>query len=139
MATLFTRIIDQELPAAFVWEDHRCVAFMAKDALHPGHLLVVPRQEVDHWSDAGDDLLAHLMSVARTLARAQRVAFPSERVALLVVGLEVPHLHLHVAPIDGMGDVDFARARRDVPMDELLANAETIKAALPPAFGAPPV
>lgn len=131
MPTLFTRIIDRELPAAFVWEDDRCVAFMAKDACHPGHLLVVPREEVDHWLDADDDLMAHLLQTARTIASALQAAFPSERVALLVIGLEVPHLHLHLIPIDGMGDVDFARARRDVAMVELEANAEAIKGRLP--------
>ena len=131
MPTLFTRIIARELPAAFVWEDDRCVAFMAKDACHPGHLLVVPREEVDHWLDAGDDLMAHLLRTCRTIASAQQAAFPSERVALLVLGLEVPHLHLHLIPIDGMGDVDFARARRDVPLEELEANAEAIRGRLP--------
>lgn len=130
MPTLFTRIIDRELPAAFVWEDDRCVAFMAKDACHAGHLLVVPREEVDHWLDADDELMAHLLRTARTIASAQQAAFPSERVALLVVGLEVPHLHLHLIPINGMGDVDFGRARSDVPMVELEAAAEAIKGRL---------
>jgi len=97
----------------------------------PGHLLVVPREEVDHWLDADDDLLAHLLRTSRTIATAQQAAFPTERVALLVVGLEVPHLHLHLVPVDGMGDVDFARARRDVPLEELEANAEAIKGRLP--------
>ena len=131
MPTLFTRIIDRELPAAFVWEDDRCVAFMAKDAARAGHVLVVPREEVDHWPDADVDLLTHLLRTCRTIASAQQAAFPSERVALLVLGLEVPHLHLHLIPIDGMGDVDFARARRDVPLDELEANAEAIRGRLP--------
>lgn len=131
MPTLFSRIIAHELPAAMVWEDDRCVAFMARDALRPGHLLVVPREEVDHWLDAEDGLMDHLVGVARTLGRAQQQAFASEKVALFLVGLEVPHLHLHVTPVDEVGDVDFARATRDVPLDELQANAEAIKAHLP--------
>lgn len=130
MPTLFSRIIARELPAAFVWEDDRCVAFMAKDALKPGHLLVVPRDEIDHWLDADPGLMDHLIGVARTLGRAQQAAFPSEKVALFLVGLEVPHLHLHVTPVDAMGDVSFAGATRDVPMAELQANAEAIKAHL---------
>ena len=130
MPTLFTRIIDRELPAAFVLEDDRCVAFMAKDACRPGHLLVVPRAEVDHWLDADDDLMAHLVRTARAIGRAQQRAFPSEKVALVVVGLEVPHLHLHLIPIDGIGDVDFTSVRRDVPMEELEAAAAAIRAQL---------
>lgn len=130
MPTLFTRIIDKQLPAAFVWEDDRCVAFMAKDACHPGHLLVVPRQEVDHWLDAPRDLMAHLLDVSRTVGQAQQRAFPSVKVALMTIGLEVPHLHLHLIPINEMGDVSFANARRDVPLEELQAAAERIKAEL---------
>ena len=130
MPTLFTRIIDRELPAAFVWEDDRCVAFMAKDASRPGHLLVVPRDEVDHWLDADDDLMAHLLRTSRAIGRAQQRAFPSEKVAVVVVGLEVPHLHLHLIPIDGIGDVDFTSVRRDVPMEELEAAAAAIRAEL---------
>lgn len=131
MPTLFSRIIARELPAAFVWEDDRCVAFMAKDALRPGHLLVVPREEVDHWLDADPDLMDHLVGVARTLGRAQQQAFPSEKVALFLVGLEVPHLHLHVTPVDAVGEVDFARATRDVALAELEASADAIRAHLP--------
>ncbi len=131
MPTVFSRIMARELPGAFVWEDDRCVAFMARDSLHPGHLLVVPRQEVDHWLDADDDLMAHLVGVARTLGTALQRAFPSEKVALLLVGLEVPHLHLHVTPIDGVGDVDFASATPGVPIEQLQANADAITARLP--------
>lgn len=131
MPTVFSRIIARQLPAAIVWEDDRCVAFMAKDALHPGHLLVVPRDEVDHWLDAEPGLMDHLVGVARMLGKAQQQAFPSEKVALFLVGLEVPHLHLHVTPVDEVGDVDFARATRDVPLDELQASADAIQAHLP--------
>lgn len=130
MPTLFSRIIARELPAAFVWEDDRCVAFMAKDALRPGHLLVVPRDEVGHWLDAEEGLMDHLVAVARTLGKALQRAYPSEKVALLLVGLEVPHVHLHVTPIDAVGDVDFSRATRDVPLEVLEENADAIKAHL---------
>ncbi len=131
MPTVFSRIMARELPGAFVWEDDRCVAFMARDSLHPGHLLVVPREEVDHWLDADDDLMAHLVGVARTLGRALQRAFPSEKVALLLVGLEVSHLHLHVTPIDGVGDVYFASVTPGVPIEQLQASADAITAELP--------
>lgn len=130
MATVFTRIIEGEFPAAFVWQDESCAAFMAKDALRPGHVLVVPREEVDYWADASDEVLDHLRGVARKLAAAITRAYGCARVAVLIVGLEVPHLHIHLVPVDSVHDVDFSRVRPDVPMDELLQNADTIKAAL---------
>ncbi len=108
MATLFTRIIQGELPARFVWKDRSCVAFLSIRPLRPGHTLVVPREEVDHWLDADPALLAHLTSVAQTIGEAQMQVFRPARVGLLIAGLEVPHLHLHVVPIRDMHDLDFA-------------------------------
>ena len=130
MPSIFTRIIDGELPGRFVWRDDRCVAFLTINPLAPGHTLVVPREEVDHWLDADDDLMAHLLRTSRAVGTALQQAFPSEKVAMVLVCLEVPHLHLHLIPIDGIGDVDFTKARRDVPMEELQAAASAIRAAL---------
>ena len=98
MPTLFSRIIDGEIPGTFVWEDDRCVAFLSINPLTPGHTLVVPRDEVDHWIDLPDDLARHLMSVARTIGRAQQQAFVSERVAVIIAGYEIPHTHLQSSP-----------------------------------------
>ncbi len=108
MATLFTRIIRGELPARFVWKDGSCVAFLSIRPLRPGHTLVVPREEVDHWLDADPALLAHLSSVGQTIGQAQMQVFKPARVGLLIAGLEIPHLHLHVVPIRDMHDLDFA-------------------------------
>jgi histidine triad (HIT) family protein len=108
VASIFTRIIDGELPARFVWKDEQCVAFLSIRPLRPGHTLVVPRLEVDHWLDADPDLVATLVQTAQTIGRAQMAAFKPERVGLVVAGLEVPHLHIHVVPIRGMEDLDFA-------------------------------
>ncbi|MGH9119977.1 MAG: HIT family protein [Acidimicrobiales bacterium] len=113
MATLFTRIIDGELPGRFVWRDERCVAFLTVNPLKPGHTLVVPIEEVDHWLDCPPDLMAHLVEVARILGRALQRAYDPEKVALLVAGLEVHHLHLHVSPIWTVLDTDFAGAEVD--------------------------
>jgi len=110
MATVFTRIIEGDLPGRFVWRDDQCVAFLSINPLRDGHLLVVPRTEIDHWTDAPPEVLAHLTEVARVLGEALRDTYQATRVGMLIAGIEVPHLHIHVVPIDGMGDLDFANA-----------------------------
>jgi histidine triad (HIT) family protein len=105
--TIFTRIIEGELPARFVWKDERCVAFLSNRPLRPGHTLVVPRLEIDHWLDAAPDLLSSLSVVAQMIGKAQMAAFSPARIGVLVAGLEVPHLHIHVVPIRGVNDLDF--------------------------------
>jgi histidine triad (HIT) family protein len=107
VASIFTRIIDGELPADFVWKDEQCVAFLSNRPLRPGHALVVPRKEIDHWLDLEPDLLVHLISTAQTIGRAQMAAFKPTRIGLILVGLEVPHVHFHVVPIRGPHDLDF--------------------------------
>ena len=130
MASVFTRIIAGELPAHFVWQDDSCVAFLSIEPLRPGHTLVVPRAEVDHWIDLDNDTAAALMRVARTIARAQQEIYRPTKVGLMIAGLEVPHAHVHVSPIDGMHDLDFANAG-PFPGDEALAaEAARIRAAL---------
>jgi histidine triad (HIT) family protein len=130
MATLFTRIIDGELPGTFVWRDERCVAFLSINPLQPGHTLVVPVEEIDHWIDAPPDLMAHLTGVAQQIATAQQAAFSPTRIGLMIAGLEVPHLHLHVVPIRGVHDLDFSNAGSATP-EELEQAAEAIRARLP--------
>jgi histidine triad (HIT) family protein len=107
MPTIFTRIIDGELPARFVWRDDRCVAFLANRPLRPGHTLVVPRKEIDHWIDLEPSLLGHLMETAQAIGRAQMAGFKPERIGVMLAGLEVPHCHIHVVPIRGLHDLDF--------------------------------
>lgn len=130
MATLFTRIIEGELPGRFVWRDDRCVAFLSIAPLQPGHALVVPREEVDHWIDLDPDLNAHLLRVAQHIGRAQQRAFTPVRIGLMVAGLEVPHMHVHVVPIRGVHDLDFANADADARPDDLDAAADRLRAAL---------
>ena len=107
MASVFTRIINGELPARFVWQDEDCVAFLSNRPLRPGHTLVVSRVEVDHWLDVDPQLLSHLTRVAQRVGRAQMAAFKPARIGVMIAGLEVPHLHIHVVPIRGMHDLDF--------------------------------
>jgi len=130
MPTLFTRIIEGELPGRFVWRDERCVAFLTIAPIRPGHLLVVPRQEVDHWLDLQPDLVAHLSGVGHTLGKALRHGFPSAKVGLMIAGLEVPHVHLHVLPIDRLEDMDFANQDQNARAEDLDAAAETVRASL---------
>lgn len=130
MPTIFTRIIDGELPGRFVWKDPECVAFLSINPLQPGHTLVVPRAEVDHWIDLPAEQLAHLTHVAQTIATAQMSAFQPAKVGLTLVGLEVPHVHFHVVPIRGIRDMDFAKADMSPRAEDLEDAAGKIRAAL---------
>jgi histidine triad (HIT) family protein len=107
VATIFSRIIAGELPARFVWRDERCVAFLSNRPLRPGHALVVPHEEVDHWIDLDTGLLTHLATVAQSIGKAQMAGFKPTRIGLMLAGLEVPHVHFHVVPIRGVHDLDF--------------------------------
>jgi histidine triad (HIT) family protein len=130
MPTIFTRIIEGEIPGTFVWRDPQCVAFMSINPLRGGHVLVVPVEEVDHWLDCPADLRDHLMEVSQTIGRALDRVYQPAKVGLMIAGLEVPHLHLHVVPIDGVRDLDFANAAASVEREYLEGEAESIRAAL---------
>ncbi len=96
MGTVFTRIIEGEVPARFVWRDRSCVAFLNITPLAPGHTLVVPKEEADHWIDLGPGLVAHLMSVSQAIGKAVQKSFEPEKVGLAIGGLEIPQTHVHV-------------------------------------------
>ena len=130
MPTLFTRIIDGEIPGRFVHADDHAVVVLTIAPITAGHALVVPRAEVDQLTDAPDDLLAHLVRVAKVVGLAQQAAWDAPRAALIVAGFEVPHLHLHVLPAWGEAELSFERARHDVPPAELDAAAERLRDAL---------
>ena len=100
MPTTFTRIIEGELPAYFVWEDELCVGFLAKPPFRPGHTLLVAREEVDQWLDLDPELASHLMSVAQQIGKALRTGFRAARVAVFIAGIEIPHAHLHLIPVE---------------------------------------
>ncbi|MCI0679159.1 MAG: HIT family protein [Actinobacteria bacterium] len=130
MSSIFTRIIERELPGTFLWRDDHCVAFLSINPLQPGHTLVVPREEIDHWIDCPATLRDHLFAVAQTIAKGIAVAFPSQKVGLMIAGLEVPHLHLHVVPINTVRDLDFANAATSLEPAALEVVAGTIREAL---------
>ena len=130
MPTVFTRIIDGEIPGTFVWRDPDVVAFLSINPVQPGHTLVVPRAEIDHWIDLEPPLVQHITLVAQTVGRALDRVYAPLKVGLLIAGLEVPHVHLHVIPIaHGEADLHLDRATQASP-DQLAAEAERIRAAL---------
>jgi histidine triad (HIT) family protein len=130
VSTLFSRIIQGEIPGRFVWRDERCVAFLTIAPLRSGHTLVVPRIEVDEWTNVDDDLLIHLVVVAKHIGAAQKAAFDAPRAGLIIAGFEVPHLHVHVFPAWSVGDFDFGNADPDPDPAELDAAADTLRQAL---------
>lgn len=130
MPSLFTKIIRGELPGRFVWRDAQAVAFLTIAPLQPGHTLVVPIEEIDHWLDVPPDLMQHLTSVAQKVGQAVQSSFRPTKVGLMVAGLEVPHVHLHVVPIKSLGDLDFAKADGSPAPEALDAAAEKLRAAL---------
>lgn len=130
MPSVFTRIIRGELPGRFVWRDERAVALLTIAPLKPGHTLVVPIEEVDHWVDLDPALLAHLTEVSRKIGVAVQRAFRPARVGLMIAGLEVPHVHLHVVPIWTVHDLDFANADAGASPKALDDAAAKLRAAL---------
>ncbi|MCL1840201.1 MAG: HIT family protein [Propionibacteriaceae bacterium] len=129
MSTLFTKIIEGELPGNFVWKDDQCVVFASIDPITPGHMLVVPRLEVAKFTDAPDDLLGHLMVVAKAVGRAGELAYDAPRAVMIIAGFDVDHLHLHVLPAWGQDQMTFARAQRATP-EQLADSCAKIRAAL---------
>ena len=130
MPTIFTRIIDGELPGQFVWSDDESVAFLSINPVSPGHTLVVPRAEIDPWLDLDPELAAHLMVLSRKIGLAQMRAFDAPRVGLVIAGLEVPHCHLHVMPMRSESDLHLANGASNVDPEELAANAEKLRIAI---------
>jgi diadenosine tetraphosphate (Ap4A) HIT family hydrolase len=130
MATIFSRIMGGELPGRFVWSDPQCTAFLTINPITPGHTLVVPRAEIDHWIDLPVDLAAHLVRVAHAIGKAIETAYATPRVALVVAGFEVPHAHLHVIGARSMRDLDFRNAERSPQPAALDAAATKLREAL---------
>ncbi len=130
MPSLFTKIIEGEIPGTFVWRDELCVAFMTIAPLRPGHTLVVPIEEIDHWIDIPGNLRDHLFAVSGRVAIAIQDAFQPTRVGLMIAGLEVPHAHIHLVPIDGVHDLDFANADDSASREDIEAAAARIRDAL---------
>ncbi|MGE2834335.1 HIT family protein [Mycobacterium sp. SMC-4] len=130
MATVFTKIINRELPGRFVYEDDDIVAFLTIQPMTQGHTLVVPREEIDNWQDIEPAKFARVMEVSQLIGKAVCKAFDTERSGVIIAGLEVPHLHVHVFPARNLSDFGFANVDQN-PSPESLDEAQArIKAAL---------
>jgi histidine triad (HIT) family protein len=130
MTTIFTRIIRGEIPGTFVYTDEACVAFMSINPMADGHVLVIPRDEVDHWVDLSPYMASHLFEVSHRISKALQKAFPCERVGLIIAGYEVNHCHIHLIPTNNMGQLSFANAAASVERETLEQHAERIISAL---------
>ena len=128
--TLFTRIIQGQIPGTFVYRDDLCVAFMTISPITAGHVLVVPIDEVDEWTDLSSELSSHLFKVAAQIGEAQKMAFKCERIALIIAGFEVPHCHLHLIPSNSMADLNFENAVTSSNRDDLEQSSTLIIAEL---------
>jgi diadenosine tetraphosphate (Ap4A) HIT family hydrolase len=130
MATVFTKIINGEIPGRFVYEDDEIVAFLTIAPMTQGHTLVVPRAEIDQWQDVEPAVFGRVMEVAQLIGKAVCKAFDVERAGVIIAGLEVPHLHVHVFPARNLSDFGFANVDQN-PSPESLDEAQAkIKAAL---------
>jgi diadenosine tetraphosphate (Ap4A) HIT family hydrolase len=130
MPSIFSRVIDGELPGVFVWRDPECVGFLSINPMHTGHTLVVPRVEVDHWVDLEPTLAGHLFQVAQMIGRAQQATLSPRRIGMMIAGDEVPHVHLHVVPFDSVRELSFANADPNPPPGSLEGAAKKIREGL---------
>jgi histidine triad (HIT) family protein len=126
MATIFTRIINGEIPCYKVAEDENYFAFLDINPLRAGHTLVVPRKETDYVFDLDDRQLTGLILFSKKMAAAIKTAFPCNRIGVAVLGLDVPHAHIHLVPLDTMEDINFKKPKLKFTPDEFREIAEKI-------------
>jgi len=130
MASIFTKIINREIPGYIVAEDERFIAFLDVMPLVEGHTLIVPKKEIDYIFDLDDTLLSDMMIFAKTVSIAIKKAVPCKRIGVAVIGLEVPHTHVHLVPMNTMGDINFTKSKLSVAPERMKALAEKIKSEL---------
>lgn len=130
MPSVFSMIINGDLPGRFVYEDDDVVAFLTIEPMTPGHTLVVPRAEVDNWQTVEPALFHKVMDVSQLIGKAVCAAFGAQRAGVIIAGLEVPHLHVHVFPARNLSDFGFANVDRNPSAESLDEAQAKIKAAL---------
>jgi histidine triad (HIT) family protein len=126
MSSIFSKIINGEIPCFKVAENECFLAFLDINPLQKGHVLVIPKVEVDYLFDLEDDVLADLMIFSKNVAKKIKKVFPCEKVGLTVIGLEVPHAHVHLVPMNKMNDMNFSNQKLDLSSEELKSIAESI-------------
>ena len=129
MASIFTKIVNGEIPCHKVHESEEFLAFLDIMPLRKGHVLVIPKKEVDYIFELEDDILSRMMLFAKEVAGKIKEVFPCERIGVSVIGLEVPHAHIHLIPIDRISDMDFTKEKLSLSSDELAQIAESIASA----------
>ncbi len=127
MATLFTRIIQGEIPCHKIAENDKFIAFLDITPVAKGHTLVVPKMEVDYFFDLNSDLLAEINLFAKEVASKLQRTIPCRRIGVAIIGLEVPHAHVHLIPLNTMADINFSAARLQMSSDELASLATEIR------------
>jgi len=127
MASIFTRIIQREIPGHIIAEDDRFIAFLDITPLVMGHTLVVPKKEIDYLFDLDDDLLSGASLFSKKIAVALKKAVPCKRIGVAVIGLEVPHAHIHLVPMNSMGDINFTKPKLKPSQEELAEMAAKIR------------
>jgi histidine triad (HIT) family protein len=130
MASIFSKIVAGEIPSYKVAETNEFLAFLDIAPLAEGHLLVIPKKEVDNLFELDDETYTGLMIFAKIIARAMQKAIPCNRIGVTVIGLEVPHAHIHLIPINGVGDMNFANPKLKFTPEEFTAIADKIREAL---------
>jgi len=135
MASIFTKIVKGEIPAYKVAENDKFLAFLDIFPLAKGHTLVIPKQEIDYIFDIEDDLLGEYMVFAKKVAKAIEAVVPCERIGVAVVGLEVPHSHIHLIPINNVDDINFAKPKLKLSEEEFNEIATKIKAKFKELYG----
>jgi len=130
MPSIFTRIINKEIPCHLIAENEQYMAFLDVMPLREGHTLIVPKNEVDYIFDLSTEDLAGLLEFARPIAKAIEKVIPCQRVGLSVIGLEVPHTHIHLVPIDTANDLNFTRSKMPADQGKLAEIALMIKSQL---------
>ena len=131
MASIFTRIVQGEIPAHRIAETEQFLAFLDINPLHEGHTLVIPKKEVDYIFDLDEETYIGLQLFAKVVAEAVKKAIPCKKVGVAVIGLEVPHCHIHLVPIDAIGDINFSGEKLKPSQEELAATAAKIRAHVP--------
>lgn len=126
MSSIFTKIINGEIPSYKIAEDEKCYAFLDISPLAEGHTLVVPKQEVDYIFDLEDELLTHLHLFAKKVAKAMKEVIECEKIGMAVIGLDVRHTHIHLVPLKEVGDLNFAKPKLELPKERMQEIANLI-------------
>jgi len=130
MPSIFSRIVNGEIPSHKIYESDNYLAFLDVNPLAEGHTLVIPKKEIDYIFDVEDEELAGMMVFAKKVAKAVKSAITCKRIGVAVIGLEVPHVHIHLVPINGIGDINFSKPKLQFTQEELATTAEKIKSNL---------